>query len=141
MQITTKSEKETFNFAKNFAAKLKNSEIIGLIGDLGAGKTIFTKGLAKGLGVKQMVNSPTFILMKIYKCHNHKTIKQLVHIDAYRVKSQNDIIAIGADEYFNKKNTVIVIEWANKIKKMLPKDTSYFFIKRLTKNERKLIKK
>ena len=125
MQITTKSEKETINLAKKYAKKLKGGEIIGLVGDLGAGKTIFTKGLANGLGVKQMVNSPTFVLMKIYKCHNHKTIKQLVHIDAYRVKSKNDIVAIGALEYFNDKDTITVIEWADKIKSLLTKKTKY----------------
>ena len=129
MQITTKSEKETFNFAKNYATKLKGGEIIGLIGDLGAGKTIFAKGLAEGLEIKQIVNSPTFVLMKIYDCQNHKTIKNLVHIDAYRIESVKDIIAIGANEYFNKKNTVTVIEWADKIKKILPQNTSYITLK------------
>jgi len=129
MQTTTKSEKETFNFAKNFAAKFKGGEIIGLIGDLGAGKTIFAKGLAKGLGIKQIVNSPTFVLMKIYNCQNHKTIKNLVHIDAYRIESVKDFIAIGTEEYFNKKDTVIVIEWADKIKKILPKNTKYIIFK------------
>jgi tRNA threonylcarbamoyladenosine biosynthesis protein TsaE len=119
MKIITNSEKETYNFAKKFAKTLKGSEIIGLIGDLGAGKTIFTKGLGAGLGIKENITSPTFVLMKIYPVKNHKTIKQLCHIDAYRI-SAHDIFAIGADDYFNNKYTVSVVEWANNIKDILP---------------------
>ncbi|RLC39044.1 tRNA (adenosine(37)-N6)-threonylcarbamoyltransferase complex ATPase subunit type 1 TsaE [Candidatus Falkowbacteria bacterium] len=129
MRIITNSEKETFKLAKDFSEKLKGGEIIGLIGDLGAGKTIFTKGLAKGLGVKKMVNSPTFVLMKIYDCQNHKTIKKLVHIDAYRLNSEKDIEAIGAAEYFGRADIITVIEWADKIKKVLPKNTKFITLK------------
>ena len=125
MQITTKSEKETINLAIKYAKKLKGGEIVGLIGDLGAGKTIFTKGLAKGLGVKQTVNSPTFVLMKIYDCNNHKTIKKMVHIDAYRINSEKDIEAIGATEYFERDDTVVVIEWVDKIKGILTNKVKY----------------
>jgi len=67
MITTTYSEKQTFNLGKKIAKKLQGGEIIGLTGDLGAGKTVFIKGLAKGLGVRQAVTSPTFVLMKIYK--------------------------------------------------------------------------
>ena len=116
MQHITNSEKETFDFAKSFAKKLKGGEVIGLIGDLGAGKTIFTKGLAAGLGVKQNITSPTFVLMKIYKIRNPKSeIRNLAHLDAYRIKSPQDITAIGAEEYFNRPDTVTIIEWADKI--------------------------
>lgn len=129
-KITTKSEKETFEFAKNYAKKLKGGEIIGLIGDLGTGKTVFTKGLAKGLGVKDNITSPTFVIMKVYEV-NSKLLKVncLVHIDAYRLTSGKDLEAIGALEYFNKKDTVVVIEWPEKIKKILPRKTRYIKIK------------
>jgi tRNA A37 threonylcarbamoyladenosine biosynthesis protein TsaE len=66
-KYTTNSEKETFTLAKNLARNLKGGEVIALIGNLGAGKTVFVKGLAAGLGVKEVVNSPTFVLMKLYK--------------------------------------------------------------------------
>jgi len=116
MKITTNSEKETFDFAKKFARALKGGECIGLVGNLGAGKTIFTKGLAAGLGVKGIVNSPTFVLMKIYDIKNKTSrIKKLVHIDAYRVKSSSEITSIGLDDYIDKKN-ILVIEWPRNIK-------------------------
>lgn len=122
MQIITNSEKETFEFAKNFAKKLKGGEVIGLIGNLGAGKTIFTKGLAASLGVKQTVNSPTFVIMKIYPIPNDQSLMtNLIHIDAYRLNNEKELEAIGAREYFGRKDCITIIEWADKVKKVLPK--------------------
>lgn len=134
--LTSKTPEETLNFAKKFAKKLKGGEVLALVGNLGAGKTVFTKGLAKGLGVKRTVNSPTFVLMKVYetkKQKNKKTEKlKLIHIDCYRLKDPQELLDIGAGEYFEDKNTVVVIEWADKIKKILPKGTRFieFEIKR-----------
>lgn len=139
----TDSEKETFNFAKKFAKRLKGGEIIGLTGDLGAGKTVFAKGLAAGLGVKKNITSPTFVLMKIYTIKNIRPrrtkIKILCHIDAYRLKTPQDLIAIGAEEYFNRPDAVTVIEWADKIKKILPKKTKYIGIINKDENKRIII--
>ncbi len=120
-KIITNSEKETLDFAKSIGQKLKTKTIFALEGDLGAGKTTFTKGLARGLGVKKTVTSPTFVLMKVYPVRQNKYIKELCHIDAYRLKSTIDLEAIGALEYFQKPGTVTVIEWSEKIKKLLPK--------------------
>jgi len=126
MKKITNSEKETFEFARKFARELKGGETIGLVGDLGAGKTIFTKGLAKGLGVKQTITSPTFVLMKIYDISNRKShISHLVHIDAYRIRSKNDLLALGIEEYFERDDLIVVIEWADKIKKILPKKAKF----------------
>ena len=125
MRITTNNEKETFAFAKKFAKTLKGGEIIGLIGDLGAGKTVFTKGLASGLGIKNTVNSPTFVLMKVYKAQGK--IKNLVHIDAYRLQSMADLTAIGAEEYFNRADSITVIEWVDKIQSDLPSNNLIMF--------------
>jgi len=137
MRYFTTSEKQTFNFAKKFAKTFKGGEIIGLIGDLGAGKTIFTKGLAEGLGIKKNITSPTFVLMKVYRV-SHPYIKNLVHIDAYRIKSEQDIIAIGAHEYFNRPDSITIIEWADNIKKILPKKTRFITLKNLEKNKRSI---
>ncbi len=145
MKFLSTSEKQTLNFSKNFSKKLAGGEVIGLIGNLGAGKTIFTKGLAAGLGIKKNVTSPTFVLMKIYPVKSFRGsernsaksgvisrgkphIKFLVHIDAYRLKSARDLIAIGADEFFHRADVVTVIEWADKIKKILPKKTKFIKI-------------
>lgn len=119
-KVITTSEKQTFTLAKNLAKTLTGGEVITLQGNLGAGKTVFTKGLAAGLGIKKIVNSPTFVLMNIYEV-KHPMIKQLVHIDCYRLKNPKDIIDIGATEYFNQPDTVVVIEWAEKIKNILPR--------------------
>ncbi len=119
--IITNSEQETFDFAKKFAESLKGGEVIALEGDLGAGKTVFTKGLAEGLGVKRTVTSPTFVVMKVYDVIEQKFgIKKLVHIDAYRLDSVQSAKTIGAEEYFGSPDTVTVIEWPEKIKNALP---------------------
>jgi tRNA threonylcarbamoyladenosine biosynthesis protein TsaE len=129
-QIITNTEKETFELGIKTAQSLKGGEVIGLVGNLGAGKTIFTKGIAKGLGIKGVVNSPTFVIMKVYKVKSQLSkVNCLIHIDAYRLKSANDLIAIGAEEYFGKPDSIVIIEWADKIKKTLPKNTIFYNFK------------
>ncbi|MFA6250976.1 MAG: tRNA (adenosine(37)-N6)-threonylcarbamoyltransferase complex ATPase subunit type 1 TsaE [Candidatus Shapirobacteria bacterium] len=136
MKYVSGSEKDTFNFAKKFAKTLKGGEAIGLIGDLGAGKTVFAKGLAAGLGIKQKITSPTFVLMRVYPVKKVR-IKNFIHIDAYRLKSAADLEAIGAKEYFSDPVSVILIEWADRVKKMLPKKIKYININSI--NERRII--
>lgn len=126
-RIFSSSEQKTRSIAKRFARKLKGGEVIGLVGDLGAGKTIFTKGLAAGLGIKKSITSPTFVLMRVYPV-KYRQIKQLAHLDAYRVKSAKDLTAIGIDDYLNRPDTVTVIEWADKIKTALPKTARFITI-------------
>lgn len=134
MEIITKSDKETFEFAKDYASKLKGGEVIGLIGDLGAGKTVFSQGLAKGLGIKKPITSPTFVVMKVYPV-KHTTIKQFCHIDAYRLTSGADLEAIGALDYFNDPKCVSVVEWADRVEGVLPKSKKIFNLK-ISKNRR-----
>ncbi len=131
------SAKQTFNFAEKISKKLTGGEVFGLIGNLGAGKTIFTKGLAKGLGIKKTITSPTFILMRPYPV-KHPKIKQLVHIDAYRIASPRDLLAIGFEELIGRPDTVTVIEWADKIKKILPKKTRFITITHKQDNTRSI---
>jgi tRNA threonylcarbamoyladenosine biosynthesis protein TsaE len=126
MEYTSKSAKETQKIAQQLVATLKGGEVIGLIGDLGAGKTTFTQGLAKALGIKQNITSPTFVLMKVYSV-KHPSITQLCHIDAYRLTSKEDLIAIGALDYIDDKKTITVIEWADKVDKILPNKTRKIF--------------
>jgi len=136
--IITNSGKQTFALGKKIAKDLKGNMVIGLIGDLGAGKTVFSQGFASGLNVKRTVNSPTFVLMKVYPI-KHKIIKNLVHIDAYRIKDGQDIINIGGEEYFNREDTVTLIEWADKVKEILPKKAKIIKIEILDNNKRKII--
>lgn len=111
----TKTEQQTIALAKLLSRDFQGGEVLGLIGDLGAGKTIFTKGLAQGLGIKQNINSPTFVLMKVYPVKRGK-IKNFVHIDAYRINNYQALVAIGADDYFYDPESVVVVEWADRVK-------------------------
>lgn len=137
MPIITDSEKATLVLGRKLGRELKGGEIIGLIGSLGAGKTIFAKGLAQGLGLKRNINSPTFVIMKVYPLKNKK-IKNFIHIDAYRLKIPQDLISIGAEDYFKQPTAVTVIEWADKIKKILPDATRFIKIE-ISENKRKII--
>ncbi|MFA5029909.1 MAG: tRNA (adenosine(37)-N6)-threonylcarbamoyltransferase complex ATPase subunit type 1 TsaE [Patescibacteria group bacterium] len=151
MRFISKSEKETYNLAKKFAAKLKGGEVLCLIGDLGAGKTAFTKGLAKGLGVKDIITSPTFVLMKNYPIINNRkqsaaktvggkgsAVDMLAHIDAYRLDSGAQLQYIGVEEYFKDKNCVTVIEWADRVRDIWPKKVIKIKFKILSENKREI---
>ena len=100
---------------------------MALIGDLGSGKTTFTKGLALALKVQDNVTSPTFVLMKEYD--SPALDGKFIHIDCYRMESEEDAISIGIDEKINNNLGVMVIEWADKIEKILPNRTKKVFFK------------
>lgn len=134
MKITTQNEKETIKFGKEFSQSLKGGEVVLLIGDLGAGKTTFTKGVASGLGIKQTVNSPTFVLMKVYEVKAKKTkIRKLVHIDTYRGLDIFDLGNIGALEYFGDKQTVCLVEWGENLEDYF-RNNKIKFVKMVIKN-------
>lgn len=125
-KYTSQNEKQTLFFAENFAKKLKAGDVIALTGNLGSGKTVFTKGIAKALNIKERVSSPTFNIIKIYnipRAINKKiNAEYLCHIDAYRLKSSKDLIELGIDEILSSKKTITIIEWADKVKNILPKN-------------------
>ena len=113
-KITTRSEKETFEIAQNFESEKFPNMVICLNGELGSGKTIFTKGIAIALGIKDTITSPTFTIIKEYEGE-----LPLYHMDVYRLDGATD--GVGIEEYFTKGG-VVVIEWANTIKDILPKE-------------------
>ncbi len=121
MRKVTRSEKETYDFATSWAKKLKGGEVLALSGDLGAGKTAFAKGIAAGLGITKTVTSPTFVLMKVYPIKNG-LVKFFVHVDAYRLKNAKSLEAIGLLDYIGSSEAVVLIEWAERVKKILPKN-------------------
>jgi tRNA threonylcarbamoyladenosine biosynthesis protein TsaE len=118
----TKSEQATINLGKKLARRFRGGEIIALIGQLGSGKTVLIKGIAQGLGIKKTITSPTFVLMKIYKISNFKfQIENFCHVDAYRLKSGQELLDIGVEEWLGKSDAVTVIEWADRVRDILPK--------------------
>lgn len=138
-KLVTTTEKETWQEGFNFAKKLKGGEILALTGDLGAGKTKFLQGLAKGLGVKGRVNSPTFNILKIYPVSNNKKIKNFCHIDAYRLEGAKNLLDLGIEEYFQDKKTVTAIEWAEKVKSLFSKNTIKIKIKQTASEKRTIL--
>lgn len=110
--------------------------MIGLIGELGSGKTTFVKGLAEGLKVADSITSPTFVMLKPYHGKIGKKDIEFIHIDAYRVEKIEDIKSVGIEDYLNRDDAILVIEWAEKIHEILPKHTIYINFKHIDKNNR-----
>lgn len=117
MEFLSKSEKDTQKIAQNFAKKVKMPAIILLYGDLGAGKTHFTKGFAKGLGYKSIVTSPTFTIMNIYEGGR----LPIYHFDMYRLSSADEAREIGFEEYLNMEtlNGISIVEWPENVKGLI----------------------
>lgn len=138
MQKITNSPEQTINFGLTLAKKSIGGQIYSLIGDLGGGKTHFTKGFALGLGLNSEISSPSFVLMKVYKI-KHKQAKYFCHVDVYRLKRPEEILEVGLNEYLGRPDTITVIEWADKIKKILaPHRETTLHFKFLDKNKRKI---
>ncbi|WP_416198600.1 MAG: tRNA (adenosine(37)-N6)-threonylcarbamoyltransferase complex ATPase subunit type 1 TsaE [Sporanaerobacter sp.] len=133
MEIILKNTKDTEQFGYKLGKILKGGEIICLIGDLGAGKTTMTKSIAKGLDVEEYVTSPTFTLINEYKGR-----VPLYHFDVYRLEEVESIYDLGFEEYFYS-NGVSIIEWADKIKNVLPEDVLTIEIKRGSNDEERVL--
>ena len=127
-KITTKSELETVEIAQNFESEKFPNMVICLDGELGSGKTVFTKGIADALGIKDTITSPTFPIIKEYDGE-----LPLYHMDVYRLDGNTD--GIGIEEYFNKGG-VVVIEWADTILDRLPEERLDIKIKVVDENSR-----
>jgi tRNA threonylcarbamoyladenosine biosynthesis protein TsaE len=134
-RIITDSAKESQQLGTGLARFLKPGDVVALSGDLGSGKTTFTKGIARGLGVKdpEYVNSPSFVLIREYRGKTN-----LYHFDLYRLDNICDIEYIGMQDYLNGDG-VIVIEWADKLKGLLPGDHLHVEISILGESKREFI--
>ncbi|HBU06869.1 MAG TPA: tRNA (adenosine(37)-N6)-threonylcarbamoyltransferase complex ATPase subunit type 1 TsaE [Candidatus Magasanikbacteria bacterium] len=121
MKYTTNSEQELINLGKKIAVNFKAGDIILLEGNLGAGKTTLTKGIAEYFGIKKNITSPTFSLMNVYEIKRFKDlkIKRLVHVDTYRLEDEEDLIEIGIEDYLGAPDTICLIEWPEKIEGLL----------------------
>lgn len=135
-----KTMKKTAAIAKKLAKKilklkLRKAVIIGLSGELGAGKTTFAQFFAKALGVKEKIHSPTFVIMKKYPVASSQ-YSVLVHFDAYRIKNQKDILALGWKKIISEPKNIILVEWAENIRKIFPKKHFWVKMAHLDKNRR-----
>ena len=117
MIYETTSEKETFELGKNLGEQAKAGQIFCLNGDLGVGKTVFTQGFAKGLGIEENVNSPTFTIIQVYE----EGRIPLYHFDVYRIGDPEEMYEIGYEEYFFGEG-VCLIEWSKLIDELIPEE-------------------
>jgi tRNA threonylcarbamoyladenosine biosynthesis protein TsaE len=114
----TNTSGETQELGRDFAKTLKKGDVVRLYGDLGSGKTTFVQGLAQGLGINSRIISPTFVVVRNYRMKNNESnVMDFYHIDLYRMESGKDIEVLGIEEIMNNKNNIVVIEWAEKLKK------------------------
>ena len=154
-KFLTTSSFQTQKIGKEMAkevlrAKLgSQAKVFALVGDLGSGKTTFLQGFAKGLGIKETVLSPTFIIMRSLKITGRKNFtlgkfSNFYHVDCYRLKSSKDIISLGLDRILADPKNIVAIEWSTRIEKILPPNTIKIrfkfidFAKRLIRFNRKL---
>lgn len=121
--VYIKNEHDTEEFGMKLASSLEPGDIVALIGDLGTGKTTLTKYIAKGLGVTENIDSPTFNIVKEHK----SGIIPLFHFDVYRLSSGDELLNIGADEYFYSDG-VCIIEWADIVADVVPEKAKVILI-------------
>ena len=135
IEITSNSAAQTFEIARLIGEKLRDGDLLALSGELGSGKTCFTKGLAHGLGVSDeyQITSPTFTLINEYPARC-----KLYHFDVYRLRGYSELEDLGYEEYF-AGDGVVVIEWAEKIAKLIPRDGIFINFEYVDENSRKMI--
>ncbi|OGM17052.1 tRNA (adenosine(37)-N6)-threonylcarbamoyltransferase complex ATPase subunit type 1 TsaE [Candidatus Woesebacteria bacterium RBG_19FT_COMBO_47_8] len=136
MEIITQSAEETKDFGRKTAANLNGGQILALTGDLGSGKTTFVQGFAEGLGHIGRIISPTFILMRKYDLPDG----DFYHVDLYRFEDnvEKEVENIGLRDIWGNKDNIVVIEWAEKIKNLLPENTKWLKFEMVGENERKI---
>jgi len=132
LNLSTNSFEDTINLGCQFSKTLKRGDIIGLVGDLAAGKTTFVKGVLKGLGYDYTVSSPTFTLI-----NNYEAELNVMHVDFYREPNINRWIELGFKELIYNSGLVL-IEWADLIPNLLPSDTMIVKFEHINENERKI---
>ena len=149
-KFITTSYEETQKLGKNFAKGFLESDlrktavVLGLSGNLGSGKTTFIQGFAKGLGIKEKILSPTFVIMKKFKIpqrtthHSLQTTRYFYHIDCYRIKNAKDILELGFKEIIINPENIVAIEWPEHVKKILPKKAIKINFKFIDENKREI---
>lgn len=151
-EITTESVEETWQKAAEFTEEIlarleaekdhkaeEKAALVCLWGDLGSGKTTFTQGIAKALGVKETVNSPTFLVMKKYPLSGKNKGLNLYHFDLYRIHGAQEILDLGWKEIVADRNNLVVVEWPEKIAEILPSWRIDLEFKLVSENARRIV--
>ena len=115
-EFITNSAQQTQELGARFAQTLKNGDFVALYGNLGSGKTTFIQGLAKGLGIRRRIISPTFIIIRHYQLKNGN----FYHVDLYRTETKHDLLSVGLDQIIQDKDSIVALEWAEKLRELLP---------------------
>ncbi|MDD2479198.1 MAG: tRNA (adenosine(37)-N6)-threonylcarbamoyltransferase complex ATPase subunit type 1 TsaE [Victivallaceae bacterium] len=134
-EIISNSEAETEQFAYSLAQTLPRGSVVALNGDLGAGKTVFSRGFARGLNITEPVSSPTYTIIQEYPCPDGG---YFFHMDLYRINDVRAALDFGIDEYLNDPESWSVIEWPNRISTILPPHTINIKIENIDDDSRKI---
>ena len=134
-EFITSSEEETENIGKTLAMSLSKGDSVLLRGNLGAGKTVFSRGFARGLGITEPVSSPTYTIVQEYELPDGG---RLYHLDLYRISGVNAALAFGVDEFLDDPQGISLIEWPDRIDGILPENAICVEIEHLSDSERRL---
>ena len=132
IEAITKSDAETILLSEKLGSHAKPGDVFAVTGDLGAGKTVFAKGVARGLGIRDEITSPTFTLLEVYDGN-----LVFYHFDLYRIEKKDEFINLNFEEYW-EANGVSVVEWADKAEGLLPSGSIKVNIEYLSENERRI---
>lgn len=141
--IVSNSEEITATVAEEFAHTVSNGSVIALHGSLGAGKTVFSRGFARGLGITDPIPSPTFTIVQEYEIKSAKAVniterRWLFHMDLYRIADSDAALAFGIDEYLYDSNAIKLIEWSDRIADLLPDTTLNVYLVHIDESSRKI---
>ncbi len=141
MKSIIKDIEEMRNLAENFVAELKpnsvGAKVVGLYGELGAGKTTFSQAVAKSFDVSETVTSPTFVIMKVYDISYTLKFERLIHIDAYRLEKSEELLHLGWQEIISDPKNLILIEWPERVQDIIPEHIRINF-EHISENSREI---
>lgn len=135
IELITNSANDTIEFGKSVARAVEKGAVISLVGDLGAGKTTFTKGVARGLGIMDNVTSPTFTILNEYVGEE----KRLYHFDFYRIEDPDELVELGFEDYFPSTDGLTIVEWVEKAPSVLPKKFYQITFEKIDDDKRRIV--
>lgn len=135
IELITNSANDTIEFGKSVARAVEKGAVISLVGDLGAGKTTFTKGVARGLGIMDNVTSPTFTILNEYAGEE----KRLYHFDFYRIEDPDELVELGFEDYFPSADGLTIVEWVEKAPSVLPKQYYQITFEKIDDDKRRIV--